>query len=180
MTVRVVAVHRSGVHGFSKVTVDQIELLAGLGVDGDAHSGVTVKHRSRVARDPTQPNLRQVHVLHAEMLAELAAKGFDVVPGAIGENITTTGLDLLALPTGTRLRVGASCVIEVTGLRNPCVQLDHYRPGLMAALLGRTTSGELILKAGVMGIVLESGPVVACDAISVVLPALPHRALVRV
>jgi MOSC domain-containing protein YiiM len=180
MTVRVLAVHRSGVHQFSKATVDQIVLQAGLGVEGDAHHGVTVKHRSRVARDPTQPNLRQVHLLHAEMLAELAGKGFDVLPGAIGENITTRGIDLLALPTGTRLHVGASAVIEVTGLRNPCVQLDQYRPGLMAALLDRSPAGELVLKAGVMGIVLASGPVVVGDDVRVVLPALPHRGLVRV
>lgn len=180
MTASVVAVHASGVHGFSKVTVDRIAVVAGLGVDGDAHQGVTVKHRSRVARDPTQPNLRQVHLLHAEMLAELAGKGFDVAPGAIGENITTTGIDLLALPTGARLHVGATCVIEVTGLRNPCVQLDQYRAGLMAALLDRTAAGELVLKAGVMGIVLASGPVVAGDCVTVELPALPYRAMVRV
>jgi MOSC domain-containing protein YiiM len=180
MTAAVLAVHRSGVHQFSKATVDQIELQAGLGVEGDAHNGVTVKHRSRVTRDPTQPNLRQVHLLHAEMLAELAGKGFDIAPGAIGENITTRGIDLLALPTGARLHVGASAVIEVTGLRNPCVQLDQYRQGLMAALLGRTASGELVLKAGVMGVVLAGGPVVAGDAISVVMPALPHQGLVRV
>jgi MOSC domain-containing protein YiiM len=180
MTAAVLAVHRSGVHQFSKATVARIDLLAGLGVEGDAHNGVTVKHRSRVARDPTQPNLRQVHLLHAEILAELAGKGFDIAPGAIGENITTTGIDLLALPTGARLQVGATCVIEVTGLRNPCVQLDQYRAGLMAALLDKSAAGELILKAGVMGIVLASGPVVTGDCVTVELPALPHRGLVRV
>ena len=167
----VVAVAVSPRHGFSKAVVPEIRLLAGLGVDGDAHQGVTVKHRSRVARDPTQPNLRQVHLLHAELFVELAAQGFAIEPGDVGENVTTSGLDLLALPQGARLRLG-SALVEVTGLRNPCLQLDRFQPGLMAATLDRDAQGGLVRKAGVMAIVLEDGTVHAGDAIEVELPAV--------
>ncbi|HET8728292.1 MAG TPA: MOSC domain-containing protein [Alphaproteobacteria bacterium] len=176
----VTAVSRSGKHTFSKPNQGSIRLLAGLGVEGDAHSGETVKHRSRVARDPTQPNLRQVHLIHAELHDELAAAGFAVSAGQMGENITTRGLDLLALPTGTRLHLGAAAVVEVTGLRNPCVQLDRFQPGLMAAVLGRDEHGNLIRKAGIMGIVLASGDVEPGDEIRVELPPEPHRPLERV
>ena len=155
----VLAVARHGTHAFSKPTQDSITLLAGLGVVGDAHQGETVKHRSRVARDPTQPNLRQVHLIHAELHDELRAAGFDIAPGAMGENITTGGIDLLGLAEGTLLRLGASAVVRVTGLRNPCVQLDRFRPGLMAATLGRDTAGALVRKAGVMAVVLAGGEV---------------------
>ena len=172
MTPAVLAVASSPAHGFSKAAVPEIRLLAGLGVDGDAHQGVTVKHRSRVARDPTQPNLRQVHLLHAELFAELAAQGFSVKPGDIGENITTTGLDLLALPRGTRLRVG-DALVEVTGLRNPCRQLDTFQPGLMTATLDRDADGGLVRKAGIMAVVLEGGRVRAGDLVQVELPAFP-------
>lgn len=123
----VLAVHRSSTHSFSKRSALSIRLVAGFGIEGDAHAGATVKHRSRVARDPTQPNLRQVHLIHAKLHDELNAGGFDVKPGDMGENITTSGLDLLALPAGTRLAIGQA-LIEVTGLRNPCVQLDRFRP----------------------------------------------------
>jgi MOSC domain-containing protein YiiM len=166
----VVAVGRSASHSFSKPLALSIRLTAGQGVDGDAHRGTTVKHRSRVARDPTQPNLRQVHVIHAELHEELRALGFDVAPGDMGENITTRHIDLLALPTGTRLHIGEAAVVEVTGLRNPCVQLDDFQQGLMAATLARDADGNLIRKAGVMAIVLESGDVRAGDPIRVVLP----------
>jgi MOSC domain-containing protein YiiM len=172
----VAAVAVDGAHRFSKVPRDAIRLLAGLGVEGDAHAGVTVKHRSRVARDPTQPNLRQVHLIHAELHEELRAKGFEIAPAAMGENITTRGLDLLGLPRGTRLRIGAA-LVEVTGLRNPCRQLDAYRPGLMAATLDRDAAGNVIRKAGVMGVVLEGGEVRPGDAIRVELPAAPHARL---
>src|SRR5262249_11823141 len=131
----VLAVHRSASHNFSKRPVLSIRLIAGLGVEGDAHAGETVKHRSRVARDPTQPNLRQVHLIHAELHDELNAAGFTVGPGDLGENITTRGLDLLALPTGTLLRIGEAAVIKITGLRNPCIQLDRFQQGLMQATL---------------------------------------------
>jgi MOSC domain-containing protein YiiM len=176
----VVSVCRSPVHGFSKRIVETIELVAGLGVDGDAHAGVTVKHRSRVAADPTQPNLRQVHLIHAELHEELGVKGFDVFPGAMGENITTRHVDLLGLPTGARLSIGGSAIVEITGLRNPCAQLDGYQSGLTSAVLDRSADGALIRKAGVMGIVIAGGEVRAGDMIRIELPPLPHRQLERV
>ncbi len=177
---RVVAVSESPVHGFSKETRPAIRLLAGLGVEGDAHQGVTVKHRSRVAVDPTQPNLRQVHLIHAELFDELAEAGFSIGPGAIGENVTTSGIDLLGLPRGTQLRLGPDALIEVTGLRNPCIQLDTYRQGLTAALITRDAEGRLVRKAGIMAIVLAGGLVQADDAITVTLPPEPHQLLDRV
>jgi MOSC domain-containing protein YiiM len=158
----------------------RIELLVGLGIDGDAHAGVTVKHRSRVARDPTQPNLRQVHLIHAELHDELRKKGFSIAAGQMGENITTAGIDLLGLPTGARLRIGPSAVIEITGLRNPCAQLDGIQPGLMKAVLDRDDQGELIRKAGVMGIVLAGGSVAPGDEIAIDLPPGPHQRLAPV
>lgn len=177
---RIVAVCASSRHSFSKGRQDSIRLLAGLGVEGDAHLGVTVKHRSRVAVDPTQPNLRQVHLVHAELLSELRSGGFTVEPGSIGENVTTEGIDLLGLPQGTRLRLGTEAVIEVTGLRNPCVQLDRYQKGLTAAVLDRDADGNLIRKAGVMAIVLAGGEVRPGDPIEIELPPLPHRRLAKV
>jgi len=170
MSAIVLAVAMSADHTFSKRGRERVRLLAGLGVEGDAHAGATVRHRSRVARDPSRPNLRQVHLVHAELFEELAAKGFTVGPGEIGENITTRGLDLLALPAGARLHIGDAAVIEITGLRNPCVQLDRFQPGLMQATLGRDADGGLIRKAGIMGIVIAGGDVGAGDAIRVVLP----------
>lgn len=177
MTARVLAVSRCATHSFSKPTCDAIRLRAGLGVEGDAHQGTTVQHRSRVARDPTQPNLRQVHLIHAELFDELRAAGFDIAPGQIGENVATQGLDLLALPTGTRLLLGDHAVVELTGLRNPCVQLNGFRLGLMAAVLDRDAAGNPVRKSGVMGIVLAGGTVRPGDAIRVALPQTPHRAL---
>ena len=174
---RVVAVCGAKGHGFSKPVLLSIRLLPGLGVAGDAHAGATVQHRSRVARDPTQPNLRQVHLIHAELFAELAGAGFAIHHGQIGENITTRGIDLLALPAGARLHLGNTAVVEVTGLRNPCLQLDRFRPGLMAAVLHRDPQGRLLRKAGVMGVVLSGGDLRAGDAVAVELPALPHRRL---
>jgi MOSC domain-containing protein YiiM len=149
-------------------------------VQGDAHCGALVKHRSRVAQDPTQPNLRQVHLIHAELFDELRAQGFAVVPGDLGENITTRGIALLALPTGTRLRIGAEAIVEVTGLRNPCGQIEQFQTGLLAAVLGRGPNGELIRKTGVMGVVIAGGVVRAGDAVAVELPVGEHRALERV
>src|SRR5829696_7594001 len=147
MGARVTAVSRSATHTMSKPSEGSLRLLAGLGVEGDAHLGETVKHRSRVRADPSQPNLRQVHLIHSELHDELRAAGFDVSAGEMGENLTTRGLDLLGLPSGTRLHVGDSAVVQVTGLRNPCVQLDRFRPGLMAACLGRAPDGSLVRKA---------------------------------
>ena len=176
----VVAVAQSAAHGFSKAVAAEIRLLAGLGVAGDAHAGAQVKHRSRVARDPTQPNLRQVHLLHAELLEELAGRGFALRPGDVGENLLTRGLDLLGLPTGTRLRLGATAEIEVTGLRNPCAQLDRFEPGLTAAMLGRAPDGGLVRKAGIMAVVLAGGVVRPGDPIGVARPPGPHRPLLPV
>jgi MOSC domain-containing protein YiiM len=173
----VVAVSRCGTHRFSKPTQLSIRLLEGLGVAGDAHLGVTVKHRSRVARDPTQPNLRQVHLLHEELIDALREAGFAVAPGVMGENVTTRGIDLLGLARGTRLLLGATAVVEVTGLRNPCVQLDKYQPGLMAATLDRDAQGNLIRKAGIMAVVLASGDVSGGDPIFVEPPPGPHERL---
>lgn len=170
----VAAVSRSARHTFSKLPVDGIQLLAGLGVEGDAHMGTTVKHRSRVRVDPTEPNLRQVHLIHAELLDELNTQGFDVAAGQLGENVTTRGIDLLGLPRGARLHLGDATVLEITGLRNPCRQLDDLRPGLMKAVLDRNADGTLRRKSGVMAIVLSGGCVRAGDGIRLVLPDGPH------
>jgi MOSC domain-containing protein YiiM len=174
---RVLAVCRSGRHSFSKPRALQIRLIAGFGVEGDAHADATVKHRSRVARDAALPNLRQTHLIHAELFDELAAAGFEVGPGDVGENITTRGVDLLGLPAGARLRLGERAVVEITGLRNPCHQLDDFQSGLMRAMLGRDAAGEPIRKCGVMAIVLESGVVQPGDPIAVELPEGPHHRL---
>ena len=176
----VAAVHSSSVHEFSKTSRQVIALLAGLGVAGDAHAGTTVQHRSRVAADPTQPNLRQVHLIHAELHEELRAKWFRVEPGEMGENVTTHGLDLLSLPRGTRLCLGTKAVVEVTGLRNPCAQLNTFQPDLMDALINRDEQGNLIRKAGIMGVVLTGGEVRPGDHIRVELPPPPHLPLERV
>ena len=173
----VTAVSSSTTHSFSKTRQPRIRLLEGLGVESDAHQGVTVKHRSRVARDPTQPNLRQVHLIHAELHDELNAKGFDVAAGEMGENVTTRGVPLLELPVGTRLRLGADAVVELTGLRNPCVQLDRFQRGLLGAVLERRRDGVVMRKAGVMSVVIAGGEVGPGDTIVVELPAGPHRPL---
>ncbi len=174
---RVLSVSRSPAHGFSKPAREQIHLLVGLGVEGDAHCGRTVKHRYRVAKDPAQPNFRQVHLMHSELLEELADKGFAVSPGQLGENITTCGIDLLSLPADAELAIGSSAVVRITGLRNPCRQIEAFQPHLLAAVLERSAQGRLIRKAGVMGIVMKTGIVRAGDDIRVRLPTTPHRAL---
>jgi MOSC domain-containing protein YiiM len=179
-TARVEAVHRSGSHSFGKFAEDAITLVPGLGVQGDAHAGATVKHRSRVRRDPTQPNLRQVHLIHAELFDELVERGFAVFAGDLGENVTTRGIDLLALSTGTRLKLGPSALVEVTGLRNPCSQIDKFQQGLMQAVLDRDEEGHLVRKAGVMAVVLQGGEVRPGDAIEVLPPAGGHRPLLPV
>lgn len=174
------AVHKSPAHTVSKPAATSIRLLAGLGVEGDAHQGETVQHRSRVARDPSQPNLRQVHLSHAELHDALRVQGFAVRAGEMGENITTRGLDLLGLPAGARLQLGAEAMIEITGLRNPCTQLDRLQPGLLAAVLDRDADGQLVRKAGVMAVVLTGGEVRPADPIRVILPPEPHRPLAPV
>lgn len=176
---KVVSVSLDRRHRFSKASVAEITLVAGEGVAGDAHCGVTVKHRSRARFNPTLPNLRQVHLIHAELFDELAAKGFSVAPAELGENITTSGIDLLGLSTGARLSIG-DAVIEITGLRNPCIQMDRFRDGLMQATLDRDAEGNLVRKAGIMGIVITGGAVRPGDAIAVTLPEGPHRPLQKV
>jgi len=173
----VASVHKNGAHTFSKFSCDAVYLVRGKGVQGDAHAGETVKHRSRVKVDPTQPNLRQVHLLHREIFDELSAQGFTIEPGALGENLTTSGIDLLDLPLGAVLKIGAEAVVEITGLRNPCKQLDSFQDGLMAALRPLDASGEVVLQAGVMGIVIHGGEVKSGDAIDVSLPAQPYAQL---
>jgi len=171
------SVNASSRHTLRKPARLDIRLLEGLGVEGDAHLGRMVKHRSRVRRDPTQPNLRQVHLIHAELHEELRARGFDVGAGEMGENITTRGIYLLDLPAGTQLALGPDAVVEVTGLRNPCKQLETLQPGLMAAVLDRDAAGALVRRAGIMAVVLAGGDVHPGDAIRVDLPGPPHRRL---
>lgn len=176
----VVSVSLSGGHSFSKTVHTSIALRRDFGVEGDAHAGRTVQHLSRVARDPTQPNLRQVHLIAGELFAELAQRGFTVNPGDIGENITTQGIPLLELPRGTQLRIGRSAIVELTGLRNPCAQIDHFQRGLLAAVLDRDRAGSLVRKAGVMAIVLADGVVASGDIIDVTMPSGPYEPLVLV
>ena len=173
----VVAVSSSSAHTIAKPNQEGIRLLAGLGVDGDAHQGATIKHRSVAAKDPDRPNLRQVHLIHAELHDQLREAGFRVQAGQMGENVTTRGVDLLALPLGARLTLGGGAVVEVTGLRAPCVQLDSIEPGLMRATLGRDGDGNVLYKAGVMSVVVSDGEVRPGDAIGVELPPQPHRRL---
>lgn len=177
---RVVAVSLSGTHRFSKQPTEVVRLVEGHGVEGDAHAGATVQHLSRVRRDPSQPNLRQVHLIAGELLDELAGLGHPVEPGLLGENVTTRGVDLLRLPTGSVLRLGSDAEVEVTGLRNPCAQIDRFSPGLLAEVLGRDAAGEVVRRAGVMGVVRRSGDVRVGDPLTVVLPAEPHAALAPV
>ena len=173
----VLAVSRDPGHHFSKPAVDEIVLLDGLGVQGDAHLGVTVQHRSRVAADPAQPNLRQVHLIQAELHDELREQGFAIAAGQLGENITTQGLDVLALPRATVLRIGPAAIVEVTGLRNPCAQIDRFRPGMLERVVGRDDDGNLIRRAGIMGVVRVGGRVRPGDVIRVHLPPRPHESL---
>lgn len=177
MTGIVTAVCRSPTHSMTKPAVDRIRLVAGVGIDGDAHQGTTVKHLPRLLKFGGATNLRQVHLIHSELFAELREAGFDVWAGLMGENVTTRGIDLLRLPVGARLRLGREAVVEVTGLRNPCWKLNKLRPGLMKATLARDQDGKLVRKAGVMATVAASGEVSEGDIIQVELPPLPHRPL---
>jgi MOSC domain-containing protein YiiM len=177
---RVESVNASPKHSLRKPGHPSIRLVEGSGVEGDAHAGATVKHRSRVRRDATKPNLRQVHLIHAELHDELGERGFSVAAGEMGENVTTRGVDLLALPTGTRLRLGDDAVLEITGLRHPCAQLDTLQIGLMAAVLAHDADGNLVRKAGVMAVVVAGGEVRPGDSIDIELPAPPHQPLVPV
>ncbi len=177
---KVVSVSLSQGHTFSKVVVDSVELIAGEGVSGDAHAGKTVKHRSRVAKDPSQPNLRQVHLMHNELFTELAQKGYDIKPGQLGENITIEGVDLLALPEGKRMSIGPDAEIQITGLRNPCSQIDNFKQGLLKEVLEKKADGSLVRKAGVMAIVLQSGIVAPGQTINIQFPTPPFKQLERV
>ena len=168
------AVSSNRVYSFTKPNRESITLLEGLGVEGDVHAGVTVKHRSRVARDPSQPNLRQVHLIHEELFEEVRGAGFEVAAGALGENVTTRGIDLLGLPRGTLLRLGDEAVVEVTGLRNPCLQIDGFQQGLLKEVVRRDADGSVRLKAGIMSVVLRGGVVRPGDPVAVELPDGPH------
>ena len=173
----IVAVARNRAHQFSKTAVPEITLIEVLGIEGDAHAGATVKHRSRVARDPSQPNLRQVHLLQNELLKELNDHGFPIVPGALGENVTTSGIDLLNLPLGTLLHLGEHAIVRVTGLRNPCSQIEDFHEGLLAAVVSRDARGHVVRKTGVMSVVVRGGVIRQGDTIRVEQPAEPHRRL---
>ena len=174
---RVIAVSRDDVHRFSKPVVDEVTLVEGWGIEGDAHAGTTVQHRSRVARDPSQPNLRQVHLLHAEVFDEVADAGYHLEPGQMGENVTTRGVDLLGLPTGTVLHLGDEACVRVTGLRNPCQQINGFEPGLLREVLGRDEDGAVVRKGGVMSVVVTGGVVRTGDRIRVELPIGEQQAL---
>jgi MOSC domain-containing protein YiiM len=173
----VAAVSSNNAYSFTKPNRESITLVAGLGVEGDVHAGVTVKHRSRVQRDPSQPNLRQVHLIHEELFDEVRAAGFEVAAGQLGENVTTRGIDLLTLPRGTRLRLGDEAVVEVTGLRNPCLQIDGFQKGLLKQVVGRDDDGSPRFKAGIMSVVLVGGVVRPGDVLKVELPDGPHLPL---
>ncbi len=173
MPVTIIALSSDPAHRFTKQPRESLRLIAGLGVAGDAHAGITVQHLSRIANDPAMPNLRQVHLIHIELLDELTAKGFAIAPGAMGENVTTRGIDLLALAKGTKLRLGREAVIEITGLRNPCHQLNSLAVGLMSAVLDRAEDGSLIRKCGVMAVVVVGGKVILGDGVEVV--GVPER-----
>ncbi len=176
---KVVAVSSSSKHSFSKENKQSINLVEESGVEGDAHFGSTVKHRSRVAQNPNQPNLRQVHLIHSELFEDLKGR-YTIEPGQMGENITTVGINLLDLPTDTLMYIGTTAIVKITGLRNPCAQIDHFKPGLLKAVLDKDTEGNLIRKAGIMGIVLQSGEVKSGDSIRIKLPSKPYKKLERV
>jgi len=171
----VTAVSSNGAYSFTKPNRESVMLLAGLGVEGDVHAGTTVKHRFRMEKDASQPNLRQVHLMHAELFDELRESGFEVAAGELGENVTTRGVDLLGLPVGTRLHLGEQAVVEVTGLRNPCAQIDTFQKGLMKQVVGRGEDGKVRFKSGIMSVVVTGGAGRPGDSIKVELPDGPHR-----
>lgn len=171
------AVSSNETYSFTKPNRESITLLAGFGVEGDVHGGATVKHRFRMKKDPSQPNLRQVHLMHEELFEELRESGFEVGAGQLGENVTTRGIDLLGLSVGTLLHLGDEAVVEVTGLRNPCAQIDGFQKGLMKQVIGRSEDGRPLFRSGIMSVVVSGGVVRAGDAVGVELPAGPHRAL---
>jgi len=173
----VLAVARDAGHNFSKPVCDSINVVTGLGVEGDAHYGKLIQHLYRIKKEPNDPNLRQIHLIHRELHEELRAKGFDIAPGDMGENVTTQGIDLLGLPRGTVLKFGEEAAVEITGLRNPCYQLNDFREGLMKACLDKAEDGSVIFKSGIMGIILKDGTIKTGDQIRVELPDGPHTPL---
>jgi len=173
----ILGVFASRSHKFSKPGRDAVTLIEGLGIEGDSHFGATVQHIYDARRDPARPNARQVHLIQAELLDEVNAKGFRVQPGDLGENVSTRGIDLLCLPARTRLTLGPDAVIELTGLRNPCFQIDKFQKGLLAVVNNKAPGGGTIRRAGVMSVVLQGGVVRPDDSITVELPAGPHEKL---
>jgi len=173
----VLGVSRDSAHNFSKPPVTSIRVIEGLGVEGDAHAGRTIQHLGRMRSDPTLPNLRQVHLIHAELHDELRALGYDVNPGELGENVTTRGLDLLGLPQHTRLHIGPDAILEVTGLRSPCQQINTYTPGLLKEVIQTHEDGSIIRKTGIMTVVVTTGGIHPGDPIAVHLPDGPHLPL---
>jgi len=152
----VLSVSMSSSHGFSKRPTDYIYLLSGCGVQGDVHcSGAASSN-----------NKRQVHLIASELLTELARKdskgrAYIISPGALGENITTKGIDLVGLNEGTRLHFGDGddhAIVRITGLRNPKKRLDEWPKGLLDRCAMKNKKGEITgRKIGVMGIVEEDG-----------------------
>jgi len=173
----VVAVSKNAEHDFSKKNVESINLIENFGVEGDAHAGKHIKHIFLAKKDPTRKNIRQVHLIQLELLNRLNEKGFTVSSGDLGENITTQGVDLLGLPEGTRLHLGNEAIVELTALRNPCVQIENFQKGLLKEVVGKDDQGNIIRKLGVMGVVVKGGKVTTSDAIEVELPKLPHKEL---
>ncbi len=177
MVSKVLAVSSSKTHTFSKKNQESINLIEGIGVEGDAHAGKTIKHLFLVKKDPAKLNIRQVHLIQAELFGELSKRGFTVEPGQLGENITTQGIDLLSLPKGTILNIGESVIIELTALRNPCIQIDNFLKGLLQEVVSKDEHGKIVRKVGVMGIVSAGGMVKPYDIVKILLPAKPHKAL---
>ena len=112
-----------------------------------------------------------------EILSELNDKGFSVIPGELGENITTQGIDLLSLPQGCQLHIGKTTIIELTALRNPCVQIENFQTGMLKEVISKDKQGKIMRKLGMMGVVLSGGHVQPNDEITIQLPEQPHKSL---
>lgn len=177
MNATVISVSRSSGHSFRKACEESINLIEGFGVEGDVHAGKKIKHTFLAKEDPDRKNIRQIHLIAAELFTELKGKGFNVDPGQLGENITTEGIDLLSLPTGTLLHIGNGAVIELTALRQPCIQIDEFQQGLLKEVVYKDSGGNIIRKVGVMGVILVSGAVSPNDEIIVETPDKPHHKL---
>ena len=167
----VLSVSRDDKHRFSKPTVSSIRLVAGFGVEGDSHAGATVQHLYEKKRNPSAPNLCQVHFMAAELFDDLVPTGYTVAPGELGENVTTEGINLMSLPLGTQLHLGAQAVVSVTGMRSPCSLINGYQKGLMKQLIKTDAAGTVHRRGGIMGVVVRGGVVNPGDCIRVELPA---------